>query len=293
MSDEITIKDGIMYGAWNVARNYAAEMGETIHSDERAKKMGQRGGMIVGWTYLDLFPALFLKAFGQQWFERGTFSIYYTYALTDGEQVRAGMETPPAEAEGAQVKIWAETPEGKTVCKGTACIGEPRESSYLRAMDLDSIVRDDIRILYDIHAGDPMKTMDVTIGPEMVNGRVDYILEPMDWSRGDSPWGGQVVPLSLSYEALRGEDPNVQIGVVERRAAGFMGAEEVRFFNGPIMVGVPYVTGGKYLAVGSSPKTEFFWYDSWLDDKATGKRVAEMRQMWRYFKADSSLWQES
>lgn len=176
----------------------------------------------------------------------------------------------------------------KTVCTGTATIGEPKEASYLRAMDIDGIERGDIRILHDIHAGTPMKTMDVTLAPEQIDGSVANILEPMDWHSGDSPWGGPIVPLSLSYEALRGEDPNYQIGVVERRAAGFMGAEELRFFSGPIQTGVPYITGGQYLAVGGSPKTEFFWYDSWLDDKASGKRVAEMRQMWRYFKADSA-----
>ncbi len=52
MSGEITVKDGNIYGSWNVARNYAGEMSDTIHSDQLAQKMGQRGGMIVGWTYL-------------------------------------------------------------------------------------------------------------------------------------------------------------------------------------------------------------------------------------------------
>lgn len=61
--------------------------------------------------------------------------------------------------------------------------------------------------------------------------------------------------------------------------------------EGPIKVGVSYRTGGKFICVGASPKTEFFWYDSWLDERDTGKRVAEMRQMWRSFKADSPLWQ--
>ena len=85
MSDEITTKDGTIYGAWNVARNYGIGSAHTIHSDELAQKMGQRGGMIAGWTYLDLFPKLFLKTFGQQWFERGSLSIFFTFALMDGE----------------------------------------------------------------------------------------------------------------------------------------------------------------------------------------------------------------
>ncbi len=40
--------DETIYGGWNVARNYAVEMGDTVHSDELARKVGQRGGMVVG-----------------------------------------------------------------------------------------------------------------------------------------------------------------------------------------------------------------------------------------------------
>lgn len=41
--------------------------------------------------------------------------------------------------------------------------------------------------------------------------------------------------------------------------------------EGPIKVGVSYRTGGKFICVGASPKTEFFWYDSWPDERDTGK----------------------
>ena len=71
-----------------------------------------------------------------------------------------------------------------------------------------------------------------------------------------------------------------------------MGAEEVRNVNGPVMLDVPYVCGGQFVGLGSSPKTEFYWYDMWLDEKESGKRVAEVRQMWRYFKEDSPFWKD-
>lgn len=292
MTDDIVTKDGSIYGTWHVAKNYAIGMADTIHSDELAQKMGQRGGMIVGWTYLDLFPPLFLKTFGQQWFERGSLSIFFTYALMDGEEVRTVMGVPPEGAKDAQVKVWAETPEGKTVCTGTASIGEPKELSYLLAMDLQNAKPEDRRILHDLNVGDPMPGADVLITPETAAGRVKIILDPMDWYTGDSPWGGPILCPSSYYNALSAGDPNQRMGVEEHRAASFMGAEELRNVNGPIKAGVPYRSGGKFICVGSSPKTEFFWYDSWLDERDTGKRVAEMRQMWRYFKADSPLWKE-
>ena len=293
MPNELETRDGNIYGTWHTARNWNAEMGDTVHGDELAKRMGQRGGMIVGWYHLDLFTKLILETFGQQWFERGSLSIFFTYALIDGDQVRAVMGVPTAGATDTQVMAWAETPEGKTVCTGTASVGEPQAHSYLMAMDLKSAERGDIRILYDINAGNPMPTMDVVIEPEMVESRLAHIHDPLDWYKGESPWGEPILPMSLCYEALCGGDPNTRIGVDEHRAAGFMGAEEIRNINGPIKQGVKYRTGGTYLAVGNSPKTEFFWYDSWLDEAESGKRVAEMRHMWRYFKADSPLWQET
>ena len=69
MSDEITVKDGNILGTWHQARNYAIGMGDTIHSDEMARKVGFRGGAVVGISHLDLFAPLLLKAFGNRWFE--------------------------------------------------------------------------------------------------------------------------------------------------------------------------------------------------------------------------------
>ena len=54
-----------------------------------------RGGVVVGVSHLDLLPPLLLRAFGQRWFERGSLSIFYTYALLDGEERRAVMAVPP------------------------------------------------------------------------------------------------------------------------------------------------------------------------------------------------------
>ena len=292
MSDEIMIKEGNIYGTWHVARNLAADLDDTIHSEELAKKMGQRGGMVAGWGHLNLFPALFLKTFGQQWFERGSLSIFFTYALTDGEELRAVMAVPPEGAKDVQVKAWMETPEGKAVGTGTASIGDPKELSYLMSQELVNAKREDIRILADMNAGDPMPTEDVLITQEDVDKRIHTIQDPLDWHKGDSPWGGGILPLSFYYGAMSmgGPDHKYTEGV---KAVSFFGATELRNVNGPVKVGVPYRSGGEFTCVGASPKTEFFWFDSYLDEKDSGKRVAEMRFLTRIMKASSPLWQES
>ncbi len=68
------------------------------------------------------------------------------------------------------------------------------------------------------------------------------------------------------------------------------GAIELRYVNGPVFTGQPYRGGGTIASLGQSPKTEYLWYDAYLDD-LDGKRVAAMRMMYRFMKASSPLYQ--
>ena len=91
MPDETETREGYIYGGWRQAVNAFGTGTGSIHDDETARNLGMRGGAVVGIVHLNLFPPLLLKTFGQRWFEQGSLSIYYTYALTDGEQVRGVM----------------------------------------------------------------------------------------------------------------------------------------------------------------------------------------------------------
>ena len=70
---------------------------------------------------------------------------------------------------------------------------------------------------------------------------------------------------------------------------GIFGAIEIRNMNGPALVDTPYTVHGKVLAMGHSPKTELFWYETYADD-ASGTRVAEMRMLIRMMKNSSPLY---
>jgi len=282
MSDDITIKEGHIYGGWRRAVN-AALGSDNIHSDEVAQKMGMRGGAVVGIVHLNLFPPLFLKTFGQRWFEQGSLSIYYTYALMDGEQVRGIMALPPEGAKDVQVEAWAEDRDGHTVGKGTAAVGEPGEVSHLRALEMESAKPEELRILAGLKVGDELPSRDVLVTQETVDNALTTITDTLDWYKGDSPWGGAIVPPSEMHNALR-------LNLAELpKAVQFYGATELRNVNGPVKVGVPYRASGKVVGVGVGGRTEYYWFDSCLDDM-DGKRIAEMRHMYRYMKASSPLW---
>lgn len=287
MPDDITIKEGYMYGGLRRAVNAAIHITGSIHDDAMAQKLGMRGGAVVGIVHLNLFPPLLLKTFGQQWFEKGSLSIYYTFALLDGEQVRGVIGIPPEGMKDAQVEAWAETPDGQTVGKGTASIGEPKELSYLQTTELKNAEPGELRILAGLKAGDELPSRDVLITQEAIDKQLETITDTLDWYKGDSPWGGAILPPSAMFRAMLLTPEGTG------QAVGFYGATELRNVNGPAKVGVQYRASGKLVCVGASPKTEYFWFDSCLEEKESGKRVAEMRHMTRLMKASSPLYEES
>ena len=76
------------------------------------------------------------------------------------------------------------------------------------------------------------------------------------------------------------------------RAVGLFGAIELRNINGPVLVEHPYRVTGSIVALGQSPKTEYMWFETALDEKA-GKRIAEMRMLLRFMKASSPKYQDA
>jgi len=290
MSDDILIKNGRMYGGWREPINIWLEAPGSIHNDEVAHKIGMRGGTIPGTVHLNLFPPLFIEAFGQRWFEKGSLSMYYTYATLDREKVRAVFDVPETDTEDIQVEACVEMPDGQTAAKGTISVGNPQEPSYLQAAELKNADPGELRILAGLKAGDKLPSRDVFISQEEADKGLETITDPLDWYSSESPWGEAIISPASMYQAmmLTPQLPEDQpIGAV-----GFFGATEVRNVNGPIKVGVPYRAHGQLICLGTSPKTEYFWYDSYLEEKTSGKRVAEMRKMTRFMKASSVLYQD-
>ena len=286
MSEDIQIKDGYFWGGWRRPINIWINLPGSIHNDAVAQKVGLRGGTIPGTIHLNLFPPLLLQAFGQGWFEQGTLSVYYTYATTDREEVRAILGVPPKGVKDAQVEARAETPDGHTVLKGTASMGDPKEPSYLQTVELKNAKAEELRILAGLKAGSDLEAADVIISQESVDKSLETITDPMDWYRGPSPWGRAIAPPAVTARSMMILPVREDGKTLERlQAVGFYGATELHYINGPVKIGIPYQAKGKLICVGASSKTEFIWYDVTLDEKESGKRVAAMRQMTRWMKS--------
>lgn len=289
MSEDITVNDDYMYGGWRAPVNIWGGDPNSIHTEETAQQVGMRGGTIPGTIHLNPFPPLFIKLWGQRWFEHGSLSIFYTFATTDREDVRAVIAIPSEGVEDVQVEARVETPDGRTVAQGTVSVGESQELSYLHALDLKNAAPEELRILNGIKAGDELPARDSMITKEVADRELGVILDKLDWYIDSSPWGHAIVSPSGMFRAmeLHPKRPDGQ----PIQGVGFYGATEVRNVNGPIKVGIEYRVYGRVVCVGVSPRTEFVWTDTYLDEKDTGKRVAEMRHLDRIMKAGSPYYE--
>ena len=296
MIKDTEIRDGKIFGGWRAPENLIRNSITSIHDDDVAKSVGMRGGTIQGTIHLSMFAPLAHKVFGDRWFEQGTVSMYYTFATTDKEEVRAIIELPsdtteetlPISTKDVQVKAWAEMKSGQQIMTGTVSIGSPKEPSYLQAVELKNSKPEDLRILAGYKIGDELPSKEILLTQEFVNNRLRRITDQLEYykEKYKSPWGKTILCSTDMFEAMAlGFE---QTSTEEFNAVPFFGATELRTINGPVFIGVPYIAKGKFVCIGVSKKTEYFWLDSTLEEKESGKSIASMRHLNRFMKAGSS-----
>lgn len=287
MGYEIVLKDGRLHGPWRQPRNLHNERPGSIHDDATAQRLGFRGGTIAGNIHFEMLVPILLRAFGPRWFERGTLSIDFKYATVDREDVRGIIEMPAEGAIDAQVAVLMERPTGEVVGVGTASVGKPMAKTWLATKDLTKYARGQYNILKDVSPGDAFSREEVTITKRMAKERMQVTTDPLPWYAGDSPWGGPILTPTVLVGALATPyGPYLQ----DRRVAavGLYGAIEVRNINGPVFVDQVYTASGKVIACGQSPKTEYMWFETFLDDSG-GRLIAEMLMQLRFMKGSAEL----
>ena len=274
-------------GEYRESINAANHEGGGIHDDATATKLGFRGGTVAGSIHLDLFPPLLLEAFGKEWFETGSLSIMFKNATVSREPVRARLE-PGA----GQQRAWIERDDGMLVGEGTASVGAQSEPSALRSIDLGAHAASAPRILAGVVAGDEIPTSRHHVGAARQLDLLDrgLVTEPLDWYRGDSPWGGAVVCPQQSVHVLY-TAAVAHLGPIVAKTGGgvgLFGAIELEHVNGPLQLERDYDFGGRILAVGESPKTEYTWFEVTASD--AGTPVTRMLMQLRWMKASSPLY---
>jgi hypothetical protein len=286
--------DGLA-GPIRIPRNSARHLGAgSIHDDATAQKLGFRGGTVAGSLHMEQFPPLLVEAFGDDWLSRGGLSLYFKYATTDGEPVRAYSCRPEADAgktaEAGRTEVWMDDVNGNRVCDGTATLGGPDAESTVRQRIASMPEPRDLRILADVTAGTTGATKSTKISEEDLQRRLAVVTEPLAAYSDASIYGYKIATPALQVQVLRPGEASVlprnsDFGV------GLFGAIELQLLNGPVFVDYDYETHARVLAVGETPKTEYLYYESILTDPSDGTDVLSMIMMLRFMKASSKLWE--
>lgn len=280
-SDDIREQDGVLVGPLRRPVNPAQE--GSIHDDSVAKKLGFRGGTIAGSIHLEQFPPLLQRAFGPGWYESGNLSQYFQNATLHAEPVRCFLEQPAAGSE--QVRAWMEREDGLAVADGTASVGDPDRPSALRERIANLRPPGELRILAKVEAGFELAAQQARIGGETLRERLKFITESLpEYSEQ-----GVLTPVLL-VQALR----RAEVGLNLRRGpvVGLFGAIEISYRGGPVYADRDYLASGRVLAVGDTPKTEYFWYESELREHEDADPVAGMIMMLRFMKSSSPLYSD-
>lgn len=279
----------ILQSAWRRPVNTSADEKGGIHDDDTAQKLGFSGGTVAGSLHMEQFPPLLVQHFGDDWWRRGSMSLYFKQATFDGDPVRAFFE-PESETRG---KLWMETEAGDLVMSGTAALG-PDPESELSQRVANVRPATDLRMLTDVEPGKLCKPLRFTASDEAIDDRLRVITEPLELytehADENARWGGRVMPVAPFVGMFRGVE--LEIAPIRGPYVGLYGAIELQYLHGPVVSNKEYGMQGRALAVSESPKTEVLWYEATLTDPETNQDVARMIKMDRLMKDASPLWQE-
>ena len=163
--------DGVLTGPVRSPRNSARHLGAgSIHDDATAQKLGFRGGTVAGSLHMEQLPPLLMALFGPEWLRTGGMSMYFRYATTDGEPVRASLRRPLPAA--ARTELWMDDARGNRVCDGTASVGAPDMGSLLRQRIAATATPGELRILAGVEVGVPGAAGVVRLGAEIGRAHV-------------------------------------------------------------------------------------------------------------------------
>ena len=287
-----TANDGVLTGPIRAPRNSARHLGAgSIHDDATAQKLGFRGGTVAGSLHMEQFPPLLAQALGEHWWQTGGLSLYFKYATTDGEPVQAHARLPLQHDRADQrVEVWMDDANGNRVCDGTASVGAPDAASALHNRIASARAPGELRILAALRVGATTARVPTRITEAALGNRLAVVTEPLPAYTDGSLWGHKIATPALQVQIMRpAEQPLLQRGA--DFGVGLFGAIELQAINGPVFVEYDYEVRATVLALGDTPKTEYFWYESILSDPQTGQDVMSMLMMLRFMKASSTRWQ--
>ena len=214
---------------------------------------------------------------------RGCISAHYRAPVYEGEEVKAFMRRP--ENGRAQSEIWMLRANGDEILRGTASVGPGFPPSALDERLKTLAPLPDPVILADVEVGMRSPRTPVQMDREQHMGalypfslaqKLARITEPSAFYSGsDHVWHRPIVPIEMVSVLMqyRARDNSFK---TRGPAVGLFADQEIRLFDGPVLVGEPYDVEREVVALSGSRRTESVWVRSTLYAGGTDHRVAAM-----------------
>jgi hypothetical protein len=269
-------------GPVRTARNFLTG---GLHAPEEAARYGfPAGGAIGGNMHMDRFAPVLAGCFGDDWFVRGSVSVYFEQAVGEGTRIQVVVDT---DGEQGAVRL-RRVEDDATVGAGTAGLSSG-EDTALRQRDLRPSDPADLQAFAGLVPGqvmaDELRTLSSEAQLEQL-GRGEIDDAPECWSSAE-PWGGIVACPSQFVQLLNlnaGGSPAATWARTHAPGGATMfGAIEQAYVDGPVLLDEPYRVVSTVAAVGQSPRTEYCWWDSTIE-RPNGDLVATARALTRMFK---------
>ena len=283
----ITEQEGVLSGPFRAPKQMLATQeydGHTsIHDQATAQKLGFKSATIEGPTHFSQFAPLGFALWGERWLRRGCISAHYRAPVYEGEEVKAFMRRP--EHVGVQTEIWMLRANGDEILRGTAAVGPDFPASALEERLKSLAPLSDPVILADVKIGMRSARTSVRMDVEQHMGalypfslaqKLERITEPSAFYSGsDHVWGRPIVPIEMVSVLMQysARDNGFK---TRGPAVGLFADQEIRLFDGPVLVGEPYDIERQVVALTGSRRTESMWVRSTLYASDTEHQVAAM-----------------
>jgi hypothetical protein len=257
----------------------------SLHDDGMAQGLGFKAAPIEGPTHFSQFDPLLAQLWGRAWFERGCISAHYLNMVVEGEQVRAFVQVPQADA--TRTRVWAEKADGTLVLEASASIGPDHGQTLLEQRMAALRPVGQLVILAEIRVGmkgavdEPVRMgADQHMGalyPFSLADKLACITEPSPWyaDAGASPWGRPIIPFEMVSVLVNASSRKAGFPV-KGPAIGLFADLQVKMIDGPLFVGEEYLVRREIVAVSDSRRTESFWTLSRIWDASGTTLKAEM-----------------
>jgi hypothetical protein len=220
---------------------------------------------------LDRFPPVLIAAFGSVWCARGWLSVYFEQVVGADAPVQVVLDAGEDGVRG-DVKLIAF--DNVVIASGDAGAGAGRTALSRRDMRLCE--PSGLRVFGDLFAGTVVadEARRAPAAAQLARVEAGEIDDALGCWSDPQEWGVVVACPSTVVSLLYGDGERSPVAAwalrTSERAATMFGAIETRFVDGPVFVDRSYRVSSRVVGVGRSPRSEYCWWDSRINE---GDRV--------------------